>query len=105
MWPEDGTLCLVTFKPGTNPWVTVGSTPNTKTQMGEVRRSFSEEKDIFSRRKGNGDWNSFFFSYLFDGDDYVLPVLFSSSSTTVRTFGPLYSVGGMCYESLLDYMW
>lgn len=61
MWPEDETLCLVTFKPGTNPWVTVGSIPNTKTQMGEVRRSSSEEKDIFSRRKGNGDRKSFFF--------------------------------------------
>lgn len=70
MCPEDGTLCLVTLKSGTNPWVTVGSTQTTKTQIGEVRKS-SEEKDIFSRRKGNGDWKSFFFSYLLDGDDYV----------------------------------
>lgn len=70
MWPEDGTFCLVTFKSGTNPWVTVGSTQNTKAQMGEVRKS-SEEKEIFPRRKRNGDWKSFFFSYLLDGDDCV----------------------------------
>ena len=29
MCPEDGTLCLVTLKSGTNPWVTVGSTQTT----------------------------------------------------------------------------